>query len=143
MKQKFSKDVKNVFDTFPADAQKKLLQIRQLIFNAAANDSAIGTVTETLKWGEPAYLTEETGSGSTIRLGYKEKTPDSVDVYFNCQTTLIKDIKQLRPGELVCEDNRVIHISLAEPLPEDALIDCLTMALKYHYNKKARENGLL
>ncbi len=143
MTQKISKEVQSVFDAFPVDAQKKLMQIRQLIFDAAAQDDTIGEVTETLKWGEPAYLTEETGSGSTIRLGYKDKTPDSVDVYLNCQTTLIKDIKLLHSGELVCEDNRVIRIPLAEPLPEDALIDCLTMALKYHHNRKARESGLL
>ncbi len=143
MKQTISKDVKSVFDSFPTDAKEKLLKIRQLIFNAAAEDNAIGTVTETLKWGEPAYLTDETGSGSTIRLGYKDKTPDSVDIYFNCQTTLIKDIKQKYADELVCENNRLIRIPIAEALPTDTLSDCLTMALKYHYNKKARDSGLL
>ena len=66
MKKSIPKDVSGVLSTFPTASRKTLLKVRQLIFECAAADDAIGTLTETLKWGEPAYLTEQTKSGSTI-----------------------------------------------------------------------------
>lgn len=138
-----SKDVRKVLDTYPESAKAKLLQIRELILSCAAEDSAIGVITETLKWGEPAYLTEQSKSGSTIRLGYKDSAPDSVAIYFNCNTTIVKDIQRLYTDQFQCEGNRQLSILIDQPLPEQALSECLTLALKYHVNKKVRAAGLL
>ena len=143
MKQKIPKDVKSIFDSYPAAASKLLIQVRQLIIKCAAQDDAIGELTETLKWGEPAYLTEQTGSGSTIRLGFKDKSPDTVAIYFNCQTTIVKDIQLRYPTLFKCENNRTVLLPVNKPLPKTELADCLDIALKYHINKQAREAGLL
>jgi len=120
-----------------------LLAIRQLIFKSAAADDEIGEITETLKWGEAAYLTEQTGSGSTIRLGYKDNKPDCAAIYFNCQTTLIKDIQQHYPDKFEYQDNRALFIPIKPSLPSKELKHCINMALKYHKNKKLRKAGLI
>ena len=143
MKTSIPDDVRNVLNTFPAASRKMLLKLRQLILDCAAEDEAIGTLTETLKWGEPAYLTEQSKSGSTIRLGIDDHKPDSVAIYVNCQTTLVKDIQNKFPGVFDCENNRAIYFPAAGPLPSDELTECISMALKYHLNKKHRAAGLL
>ena len=53
---------------------------------------------ETLKWGEPAYLTEVTRSGSTIRLGWNRDATDDCAVLFNCRTTLVETFRERFPG---------------------------------------------
>jgi len=143
MKKGIPNEVNSVLETFPASSRKVLLKIRRLILDCAAQDDAIGNLTETLKWGEPAYLTEQTKSGSTIRLGIDDHKPEAVAIYLNCQTTLVKDIQNKFPGKFDCENNRVIYIPVKEPLPSDDLSQCLTMALKYHLNKKQRSAGLI
>ena len=44
------------------------MKLRQLIFDVAAKTKDVGQLEETLKWGEPAYLTSESKSGSLIRI---------------------------------------------------------------------------
>ncbi len=61
--------VASVFDNFPKADRKGLLKLRALIFETAAQTRGVGQLNETLKWGQPAYLTPVSKSGSTIRLG--------------------------------------------------------------------------
>ena len=63
------REVSRVFEAFPPPVRRRLLDVRKLIFATAKAHDDVGPLTEALKWGEPAYLTVETGSGSTIRLG--------------------------------------------------------------------------
>lgn len=143
MERAIPDNVNKVFESYPANARQRLLEIRELIFKHASADESIGELTETLKWGEPAYLTEQSGSGSTIRLGYKDKQPDKVAIYFNCQTTIVKHIQQRFDGLFECVDNRAVLIPLEDPLRRDALSDCIDISLKYHLNKKVKSTGLL
>src|SRR3990167_3950069 len=59
------------WNAFPAPARACLENLRPLIHVTAAKPPAAGPLTETLKWGEPAFLTEATKSGTTIRLAWK------------------------------------------------------------------------
>lgn len=128
--------VKTVFDGYPSKARKQMMGIRKLIYKLAAENPAIGQIEETLKWSEPAYLTSETGAGSTVRIAWKEKAPDKIAVYLNCQTSLVDTYRTVYP-ELQYEGNRAIVMSIDEPLPE-ALSGCLEMALTYHLSKRRR-----
>ena len=121
-----------VFDTFPAGARDRLLNIRDLIYDTAASDPRIGPLTETLKWGEPAYLTGVTKSGTTIRLGWKPKAPDKVALYINCRTSLLSQWRDLYTGTLRFDGNRAILFDARKPLPGDPLRHCIAMALTYH-----------
>jgi len=63
-------EVAAAFDGFPTPVRRRLLEVRSLIFATAARSNEVGPLTETLKWGEPAYLTEATEIGSNpARMG--------------------------------------------------------------------------
>ena len=78
--------VAEIFKSYPPNARRKLMALRELIFITAAAAEGVGEIEETLKWGEPAYITTKTKSGSTIRLGWKPSNPGQYAMYFNCQT---------------------------------------------------------
>jgi len=53
---------------WPAGAQAHFHTIRTAILSAAADTPHVGPITETLKWGQPAWLTQASKSGTTIRV---------------------------------------------------------------------------
>jgi hypothetical protein len=125
-------DVAAAFSIFPAGVRARLLEVRDLIFETAADIEGVGPLTETLKWGEPAYLTQATCSGSTIRLGWFRSSERDCAVLFNCRTTLVDDFRERFPGVFVYEKNRAIVLEASNPLPKAPLSSCLGMALTYH-----------
>lgn len=65
-------DVADKFSSYPERMRKKLMFLRQLILDTASEiDGA--DIEETLKWGEPSYVTK---AGSTIRMDWKESKPE-------------------------------------------------------------------
>jgi hypothetical protein len=128
-------DVAAVFSAFPAHVRARLLEVRELIFETAANIEGVGPLTETLKWGEPAYLTQATGSGSTIRLGWFRSSARDCAVLFNCRTTLVDDFRSQFPDVFAYEKNRAILLDAGKKLPEAPLSACLKMALTYHQRR--------
>jgi hypothetical protein len=132
MKAFKDQSVKQVFDSYPTPFKSKLLYLRELIYETAEQNSAVGELEETLKWAEPSYLTTQTKSGSTIRMDWKQKTPEQYALYFNCKTTLIDSFKA-KYGDLFRYDgNRTILFHKDDIVPEDELCDCILMALTYH-----------
>ncbi|MBD2786120.1 DUF1801 domain-containing protein [Xenorhabdus sp. DI] len=126
-------EVNSVFNHYPERCQKSLLTIRALIFDVASKTEGVGAITEMLKWGQPSYLTLETGSGTTIRL---DRFGDShVAIFFHCQTTLIDTFRTLFP-ELAYSKNRAIVLDPKNDLPIDKLSICIEMALIYKLMKK-------
>ncbi|MEM7459925.1 MAG: DUF1801 domain-containing protein [Pseudomonadota bacterium] len=127
-------DVAKAFTACPAKAASTLSAIRDLIFDTAVERSGIGPLTETLKWGAPAYLTEKSKSGTTIRLGWDE-IGSRVSLYVHCQTTLISEWRDRYPDEMTFVGNREVQIPTHSPLPRAALQHCIAMALTYHSRK--------
>ena len=127
--------VSAVFETYPPQAKDLLLAVRTLVFDTAANLKNVGAVTETLKWGEPAYLTK---SGTTIRLAWSPKRADSVGLFVNCQTTLVETWREHYGDQLNLVGNREIRLFLDQTPTEAPLRHCIAMALTYHRRKLAR-----
>ena len=125
-------EVERVFATAPESIRPKLDQLRALIFETAAETPGVGKLSEELRWGEPAYLTSKSGSGTTIRLGWKPGQPDSFALHVNCKTTLIRDFRQHFSNELSLDGNRSILFRADDALPEKVLAICIAMALTYH-----------
>ena len=125
-------NVAAAFSAFPERVRARLLQARDLIFETAAAIERVGPLTETLKWGEPAYLTEATRSGSTIRLGWFRSAGRECAVLFNCRTTLVDDFRGQFADVFAYEKNRAILLDASKPLPRAPLPSCLGMALTYH-----------
>ncbi len=123
--------VRIVLDSYPESIRDRLLAMRSLVFETAACTDGVGELTETLKWGEPAYLTKSK-SGSTIRLAWKPKQPEQFAMYLNCQTTLIETFRELAPEGVTFEGDRAMVFAPPFEVPRDFLIACITAALTYH-----------
>ena len=130
-------DVAAALAAFPSDVRQQLEQIRCLIFAIAAETPGVGPLTETLKWDEPAYLTQETKSGTTIRLGWTPAEDRPSAVLFNCQTTLVATFREQFPDTFGFQKNRALLLDPTEPLPVDELSACLALALTYHQRRKS------
>lgn len=134
-----SPDVEQAFATFPPAARRRLLAIRTLIFSVAAAIEGVGEITETLKWGEPAYLTARSRSGSTIRLGCPKARSGRCALYFSCNTDLVDTFRSLFPEGLQIEGNRAIVFTLDAPIDSQALALCIGAALTYHRDKNKNQ----
>lgn len=129
-------DVAEVFAGYPEAVRKKLTYIRALILETAANTAGVGAIDECLKWGEPSYLTNQSKSGSTIRIDAKAKDNGGFGLYFNCKTSLIENFKNHYANELIFSGNRAIIFNANDQIPVEELRHCIAMALTYHLDKK-------
>ena len=128
--------VARAFDAYPPNMRRKLMALRKLILQTAAATDGVGDIEETLKWGEPAYVTAQTHSGSTVRIGWKKSAPEQYAMYFHCQTRLIETFRTLFPNDFKFEGNRAIVFDEHDTVPVDALAYCVAAALTYHRNKR-------
>lgn len=131
-----SDDVAAVLDSYPPEVKTKLLFLRQLIYETAAVFEEVGNLEETLKWGEPSYLTPQTKSGSTIRIDWKEKQAEQVSVFFKCTANLVPAFKERFPSTFRYGGERRIDFRMDDEIPVAPLKQCIALALTYHLNKK-------
>ena len=117
------------------------MALRRLIFDTAKTIKGVGALQETLKWGQPSYLTTETKSGSTIRIDRVKSAANQYAVYFHCQTDLVQTFRQMYPTELSFGGNRSILLDAEDEIPEPALRHCVALALAYHLRKRKRISG--
>ncbi len=123
------------FDTYPPNVRRKLLSLRELVFRTAAATEGVGEIEESLKWGEPAYVTKNK-SGSTVRIGWKKNDPNHYSMYFHCQTNLVETFRTLFPHDFKFEGNRALVFSLDEKVRRDSLAMCIAASLTYHLKKR-------
>ncbi|MBL0085189.1 MAG: DUF1801 domain-containing protein [Ideonella sp.] len=119
------------FNGYPKDIRAKLLRLREMIFEVAAETPGVGALEETLKWGEPAYLTPETRSGSTIRIAWKKSQPEQYSMYFICTTNLVETFRSLFPSDFQFEGNRAINFKAEAEIREDSVRFCIAAALTH------------
>ena len=127
-----------VFQTYPKSVRDRLITLRQLIFATAQATEGVGPLEETLKWGQPSYLTTESGSGSTIRIDQVKSEPGQYALYFHCQTNLVATFRDMYPDELKFGGNRCILLDANEAIDKNALRHCISLALTYHMRKSPR-----
>ncbi len=127
--------VDGIFGAYPRPVKAKLLALRRLILDTAKTTKGVGALEETLKWGQPSYLTTESKSGSTIRIDQVKAAAGQVAVYFHCKTNLVETFRELYP-ELRYSGNRAILLDAADKLPEAELRHCVALALTYHLSKR-------
>jgi Domain of unknown function (DU1801) len=125
-----------VFSAYPEPLKARLLALRRLILDTAKKTEGVGALQETLKWGQPSYLTAATNSGSTIRIDRVKASVNQYAVYFHCQTNLVATFRELYPNELATAGNGAIIFSADQAIPEAALRHCVALALTYHLRKR-------
>lgn len=128
--------VKEKFTSYPSEVAIQLHKIRDLIF-IVAEQEGITDITETLKWGEPSYVSD---IGSTVRFDWKAKYPSQYCIYFNCKTKLIETFKEIYGDVFNYQGNRALVFSLEQTLPIQALSHCILLSLRY---KKIKHLALL
>lgn len=122
-------DVAAVFASYPTAVRVRLEGARTLILDVA-EEAGAGPLTETLKWGEPVYLTEATKTGSTVRLGLKDGRPA---IFFICTRGVLDGFRADFP-ELHYLGNRGIILDTGAD--RDALALCLRRAVTHHRAKR-------
>ncbi len=125
-----------VFDGYPDDVRPSLMALRQLILDTADSIDGVGAIEETLKWGQPSYLTTESRSGSTIRIAAAGNgSSHDYAMYFICHTNLVESFEAMFGDVFVYEGNRALLFSLGDEVPVDELRECVSRALMYHRHK--------
>ncbi len=126
-------------ESYPDFVRDKLKYLRELVIETAEEIPEITELEETLKWGEPSFLTK---TGSTLRIDWKKKTPNQYQMYFKCTSRLVETFK-LVFGELFeYEKNRAIIFRLDQEVPVTELKKCIKATLMYHKVKNDLTLGI-
>lgn len=129
-------EVAALFESYPKEIKTKLMFLRHLIFSVASRTAGVGKLEETLKWGQPSYLTTQTQSGSLVRIDQIKSQEGKYAMFFHCQTTLVDTFKEMYRGQFEFGGNRSIIFNVKDKVPVKELSHCISMALTYHLNKK-------
>ncbi|MCB9612709.1 MAG: DUF1801 domain-containing protein [Sandaracinus sp.] len=105
------------------------MALRGVILDVASTTAGVGTVVETLKWGQPSYLTIGPKSGTTIRLGPHD---EGYAFFVPCQTTLVETYRVSFGEKLRFEGNRAVVFRLGRKPPRKIVAACVKAALLYH-----------
>lgn len=121
--------VKSVFDDYPDSVRDKVAGLRRLVIEAANETEGVTSVEETLKWGQPSYLTK---NGSTIRIDWNRKQTDQYAMFFQCTSRLVPTFRMVYPDLFKFEGNRAIIFQMDDKLPVAELKNCIAAGLTYH-----------
>jgi len=139
LKLKINPEVEAVFNRYPDSVRNQMLALRDLVLETAKNLESISQLEETLKWGEPSYLTK---IGSTIRMDWKAKSPNQYALYFKCTSRLVETFKTVFKDTFEFEGKRAIVFKLDNKIPTEELTYCIKAALTYHKVKHLPTLGI-
>ncbi|CTQ53714.1 hypothetical protein LP7551_02239 [Roseibium album] len=130
-------EVLRMIETYPDELRSALLELRSIIFETAEQNDNVGVLEETLKWGQPSYLTVRPKSGTTIRIDQDKSDSGDYAFYVNCQSSLVSEWRAMYP-HLIFGGDRSVHFRLDGPIPKEEISQMITMALTYHVGKRGR-----
>ncbi|PCI33008.1 MAG: hypothetical protein COB60_08690 [Flavobacteriaceae bacterium] len=131
--------VEIVFANYPDFVRDKMQFLRELVIETAEEIEGISKLEETLKWGEPSFLTK---NGSTLRMDWKEKTPDQYAMYFKCTSRLVDTFRLVFDNKFQFEGSRSIAFQLNQKIPIEELKECIKATLTYHKVKHLMTLGI-
>lgn len=132
-------EVQRIFDHYPDSVQARLLNLRKLIIDTAKETEEVKDLEETLKWGEPSYLSKH---GSTIRIDWKKNKPEQYAMYFKCTSKLVATFQSVYGDLFRFEGTRAILFHMDDDIPDIELKTCIRVALIYHKVKHLPLLGL-
>lgn len=132
------RSVRTVFEACDEPARACLLDLRRLILETAMVTEGVGAITETLKWGQLAYLPTTPRIGTTIRIDHDRASPDMCSLFVHCQSGLIDSFRQYYPTIFTYCEKRSLSFSINEPMPKNELRHCIALALTHHLRKRKK-----
>ncbi|NHE59819.1 DUF1801 domain-containing protein [Cyclobacterium plantarum] len=137
--RKTNPTVKEIFERYPDPVREKMARLRELVIETAEETEGVDELVETLKWGEPSFLTK---NGSTIRMDWKTKTPEQYALYFQCSSRLVDTFRMVFDRTFHYEGNRAIIFAINQQIPVPELKECIKAALRYHRVKDQLTLGI-
>lgn len=131
--------VDEIFANYPDQVRAKMVHLRRLVHLTAEEAEGIDELEETLRWGEPSFVTK---IGSTLRMDWKEKMPDQYALYFQCTSRLVDTFRLIYKDKFQYEGNRAIVFQLNQTIPETELKECIKATLTYHKVKHLMTLGI-
>ena len=131
--------VEDVFSDYPDFVRDKMQFLRALVIETAWETDGVDTLEETLKWGEPSFVTK---NGSTLRMDWKERSPDQYAMYFQCTSRLVDTFRLVFDHRFQYEGNRAIVFQLNQKVPVNELKKCIAATLMYHKVKHLKTLGI-
>ncbi|MDX2413985.1 MAG: DUF1801 domain-containing protein [Bacteroidales bacterium] len=117
--------VRLVFNSYPKSVKHQVIYLRTLVIKVASEVKGLEKLEETLKWGEPSYLTK---NGSTLRIAWKDKSPEQFGIYFKYTSSLVPTFKSIYNDIFEFEETRAIVFKINDTIPEVELQHCIAMA---------------
>lgn len=124
---------------YPDFVRSKMQFLRELVIKTAKEIPELKNLHETLKWGEPSFVTKH---GSTLRMDWKKKTPDQYQMYFKCTSRLVETFKKKYGDFFEYENNRAIIFQLDQKISVSELKQCIKATLNYHKVKHEISLGI-
>lgn len=124
------KNVQAVFDSFTDETRASAMVLRDLIIAVADETPEADAVEETLRWGQPAYVTKK---GSTLRIGVPKS--GGCALYAHCQSNIISSYAAAFPGADVIEGNRAVIFAHVDDIDVGRLRMLVHHALTYHQKR--------
>jgi hypothetical protein len=134
-----SPEFKDKLLSYPDFVRGKMQFLRELVLETAIEIPEITNLEETLKWGEPSFLTR---TGSTLRMDWKKKAPEQYQMYFKCTSRLVETFKLVFGDLFTYEKNRAIIFQLEQEIPVLELKKCIKATLIYHKVKNDLTLGI-
>jgi Domain of unknown function (DU1801) len=128
-----------VFANYPEFVQDKMQYLRELVIETAKETESVSTLEETLKWGEPSFVTK---NGSTLRMDWKPKVPNQYAIYFQCTSRLEDTFRMVYGDKFQFEGKRAIIFQLNQKIPIRELKECIKATLTYHKVKNLIKLGI-
>ncbi|MCU0829336.1 MAG: DUF1801 domain-containing protein [Tabrizicola sp.] len=135
-----SSEVAAQFAATSPSAREGMLALRQMVFATAAGTPGVGPLTEALRWGQPAYLTQETGAGSSLRIG---PFGPGFALFVHCQTSLIADFLSGPGAGFRTSGSRAVVFDSIGDLDPGPISGLIRTALTWHLRgrKTMRSRG--
>ena len=127
-------DVKHVISRYPTAARAGVMALRKLIYDVASEHPQTSPLIETLRWGQPAYLTASR-AGSTLRLGLHKDAQFAL--FAHCQTSIIRTYAETFPGWDRFDGNRAVLFDDVSQIEPERLAHLVRHGLTYHLSDAA------
>ena len=121
--------IADVFDAQPPLVAQGMVRLRDLIIDTGAGDPRIGPLTESLKWGQPAFRPRAANTGTTLRVAPHKSATFAFCA--PCSTTVIATHAQRFAGADRIDGSRAILFDHPDQIDADRLRLTILHGLTY------------